>query len=545
MKIAILSDIHGNREAYEAAIAAAEAAGAERFAVLGDIVGYGADPEWCVERTRALAEAGAIVVRGNHDDAIATSASGMNETARIALDWTRNMLPGPSRLFLSRLPLTATVGDILFVHAEGSQPERWNYVLETEDARAHFEANGGAGRFLRPCAQALSVRHAGCRQGDALRAGAAAIPLLARRRWLSVVGSVGQPRDGRPEAAFALYDTDSLDLAFLRAAYDVEAAAQKSWRPACRRGSPIASWRGGELMGTTATHRLTTGSVIDGFTIGELAHRGGMARLWHVTRPDIDFPIVMKVPMIGEGDDPAAIVSFEMEQMILPRLSGPHVPRFVANGDFSTQPYIVMERLPGASLYPMLERLPLPPDEVAALGASIATALSALHRQFVVHLDVKPSNVLFRETGEAVLIDYGLARHTQLPDLMDEEFRLPYGTAPYMAPEQVMGTRSDYRSDLFALGVLLYFFATGKRPFGDPQSLRGLKRRLWRDPLPPRALNAAVSPALQEVILRCLEVNPAARPPTAAQLALELKDLAAVPLTARATRLCATVSSRC
>ncbi|WP_377289732.1 protein kinase [Rhizobium sp. SG2393] len=290
-------------------------------------------------------------------------------------------------------------------------------------------------------------------------------------------------------------------------------------------------------MGTTATHRLTTGSVIDGFTIGELAHRGGMARLWHVTRPDIDFPIVMKVPMIGEGDDPAAIVSFEMEQMILPRLSGPHVPRFVANGDFSTQPYIVMERLPGASLYPMLERLPLPPDEVAALGASIATALSALHRQFVVHLDVKPSNVLFRKTGEAVLIDYGLARHTQLPDLMDEEFRLPYGTAPYMAPEQVMGTRSDYRSDLFALGVLLYFFATGKRPFGDPQSLRGLKRRLWRDPVPPRALNAAVSPALQEVILRCLDVNPAARPPTAAQLALELKDLAAVPLTARATRL--------
>ncbi len=103
MKIAILSDIHGNREAYEAVLAAAQTAGAERFVVLGDIVGYGADPEWCVERTRALAEDGAIVVRGNHDEAIATSASGMNETARIALDWTRNMLPGPSRVFLSRL----------------------------------------------------------------------------------------------------------------------------------------------------------------------------------------------------------------------------------------------------------------------------------------------------------------------------------------------------------------------------------------------------------------------------------------------------------
>lgn len=283
--------------------------------------------------------------------------------------------------------------------------------------------------------------------------------------------------------------------------------------------------------------RLTSGSVIDGFTIGDLAHRGGMSRLWHVTRPDIDFPMVMKVPLIDEGDDPAAIVSFEMEQMILPRLSGPHVPRFVANGDFATRPYIVLERLPGTSLYPMLERLPLPADEVARLGHGIATALCALHRQCVVHLDLKPSNVLFRESGEAVLIDFGLARHTQLPDLMDEEFRLPYGTAPYMAPEQVLGTRSDYRSDLFALGVLMYFFATGKRPFGEPKSMRGLKKRLWRDPHPPRALNAAVPPALQEIILRCLEVNPALRPPTAAQLALELKDLSAVALTARAERL--------
>ncbi len=245
----------------------------------------------------------------------------------------------------------------------------------------------------------------------------------------------------------------------------------------------------------------------------------------------------MKVPVIGEGDDPAAIVGFEMEQMILPRLSGPHVPRFVANGDFATLPYIVMERLPGTSLYPLLERLPLPPEEVVAIGAKVAVALDSLHRQHVVHLDLKPSNVMFRESGEAVLIDYGLARHIHLPDLMDEQFRLPYGTAPYMAPEQVLGTRSDFRSDLFALGVMLYFFSTGERPFGDPQRLKGLKRRLWRDPLPPRARNPAIPPALQEVILRCLEVNPAWRYPSAAQLALDLQDLSAVKLTARAEKM--------
>lgn len=283
--------------------------------------------------------------------------------------------------------------------------------------------------------------------------------------------------------------------------------------------------------------KLHEGDVIDGFTLVSMAHKGGMARLWHVTHPDHDVPMLMKVPELGEGVDPATIVGFEMEQMILPRLSGPHVPRFIANGDFAIHPYIVFEELPGKSLLPVLESLPLPPDQVADLGARIATALDSLHRQKVVHLDIKPSNVMFRENGEAVLIDYGLARHLELPDLMDEQFRLPYGTAPYMAPEQILGHRNDFRSDMFALGALLYFFATNRRPFGDPQRLKGLKRRLWRDPWPPRALNPLVPPALQEVILRCLEIDPARRYPTAAQIAVDLRDLDKVALTPRAAKL--------
>jgi nucleotide-binding universal stress UspA family protein len=282
---------------------------------------------------------------------------------------------------------------------------------------------------------------------------------------------------------------------------------------------------------------LVTGVTIDGFTIGELVHRGGMAALWQVTRPDIAMPMLMKVPILVEGEDPAAIVGFEMEQMILPRLGGPHVPKFIAAGDFAVQPYVVMERVPGPSLLPKLKELPRPADEVATLGAAIATALDDLHRQHVIHLDVKPSNVMLRPTGEAVLIDFGLSHHTQLPDLMQEEFRLPYGTAPYMAPEQVLGVRRDPRSDLFALGVLMSFFATGVRPFGDPQRLRGLKRRLWRDPVPPRQLRPDLPPWLQEMILRCLEVNPAWRYPTAAQLAFDLRHPEQVKLTQRSERL--------
>jgi nucleotide-binding universal stress UspA family protein len=244
----------------------------------------------------------------------------------------------------------------------------------------------------------------------------------------------------------------------------------------------------------------------------------------------------MKVPRIKGGEDPASIVGFEVEQMILPALSGPHVPRFVAKGDFTGQPYIVMERIAGDSLKARFDVAPIPLDEVVTIGSKVATALHDLHRQHVIHLDVKPSNVMLRDTGEAVLVDYGLSRHDRLPDLLEEEFELPMGTGPYMSPEQVQFVRNDPRSDLYALGVMLYHLATGARPFGAPTSVRGLRRRLWQDPAPPRALRPEIPPWLQEVILRCLEVQPARRHQSAAQLAFELQNPDQVVLTARAER---------
>ena len=282
---------------------------------------------------------------------------------------------------------------------------------------------------------------------------------------------------------------------------------------------------------------LEPGALLDGFLLEEILHRGGMATLWRVSRADEPMPMLMKVPIITEGEDPAAIVSFEMEQMILPRVSGVHVPRFVAAGDFGVQPYIVMERIPGKTLLPRLPELPLPYDEVAETGLKIADALDDLHRQHVIHLDVKPSNIMFRPTGEAVLLDFGLSHHDQLPDLMKEEFRVPFGTAPYMSPEQLLGVRNDPRSDLFALGVLLYFFSTGVRPFGESQTMYGMRRRLWRDPIPPRQLKTDYPLWLQEIVLRCLEIQPAWRFPTAAQLAFELSHPGQVKLTKRSERL--------
>jgi eukaryotic-like serine/threonine-protein kinase len=282
---------------------------------------------------------------------------------------------------------------------------------------------------------------------------------------------------------------------------------------------------------------IVEGTQLDGFTVGECVHRGGMATLWTVTHPGITVPLLMKVPRVSEGEDPAAIVSFEMEQMILPRLAGPHVPGCFGTGDFARQAYVVIERIAGQTLYSRINELPIPYEEARLIAGRVATALADLHRQNVIHHDVKPSSIMFRPSGECVLIDFGLSHHNLLPDLLQEEFRLPYGTAPYTAPERLLGVRDDPRSDLFSLGVLLYFFTTGVRPFGESETLGGMRRRLWRDPYPPRQLKPDYPPWLQEIVLRCLEIDPVWRHPTASQLAFDLAHPDQVKLTARSERL--------
>lgn len=279
------------------------------------------------------------------------------------------------------------------------------------------------------------------------------------------------------------------------------------------------------------------GLEIDGFILEEEIYRGGMATVWRVVSPDHKAPICMKIPLILDGDDPGAIVSFEAEQMIMPRLTGPHVPRFYAAGDFAHIPHIVMEHIAGEPLSRIVERAPLSWDEAAAIGAEIARALHAIHRQHVNHLDIKPGNLLVRPDGQIVLIDFGLSRHADLPDLLAEESSLPIGTGTFIAPEQVLGRRTDKRSDIFATGVILYKLATGKYPFGEPEGKAALRERLWKDPVPPRKLVPDLPRVAQEIILRCLSVDPEERYPSAAQLAYELRHPDSVRLGPRADRL--------
>ena len=283
--------------------------------------------------------------------------------------------------------------------------------------------------------------------------------------------------------------------------------------------------------------RLAPGTVIDGFRIGDCLHAGGMGAIHAVTyadgAPDPGFPMVMKRPRLG-SDGAGSIVGYEVEQQMLQAITSAHVPRFIAAGDLTRHPYLVMERIDGRTLDRFLDApAPLAIDTICELGAAIALAAHDLHRQNACHLDLKPANVMIRADGSAVLIDLGLACHAHYPDLLAEETRKAVGSAPWMAPEQVVGVRGDPRSDLFAIGVMLYELATRELPFGEPRTESGLRQRLWMDPVPPRARRPDLPECFQEIVLRCLEPEASDRYPSAAHLAFDLNHPAQVSVTAR------------
>ncbi len=287
------------------------------------------------------------------------------------------------------------------------------------------------------------------------------------------------------------------------------------------------------------------GTLLDGFVIDECMHSGGMAHIYSVHYAsgarDPGFPMVMKVPRMTADDGAENIVSFEVEHQLLQVLTGPHVPRLVAAGDLHNVPYLVMEYVQGKTLDHWLPgsgaaQTPLAYEMLADLGAATAHAVHSLHQQNTCHLDLKPANVLIKPDGTAVLLDFGLSCHAHYPDLLAEELRKAVGSPVWISPEQVVGVRGDPRSDIFAIGVMLYEMATGAVPFGSPVSERGMRLRLWMDPKPPRARRPDLPEWLQEVILRCLEHEAALRYPSAAHLAFDLSHPDQVKITARGKR---------
>jgi len=235
------------------------------------------------------------------------------------------------------------------------------------------------------------------------------------------------------------------------------------------------------------------GKVVDGFLLGKEVHRGGMASLFSATKAGIDVPILLKIPRVGKDQPVESLIGFETELTILRALNSPYVPKYLGAGSMATQPYIAMERVNGRPLEDFIkEGKKFSIEEVIQIGADLAQAVQSLHSQDAIHLDIKPENILLDEHGKLTLIDFGLSHHARFPDLLAEEMRKGVGSAPYVSPEQIVGIREDYRSDIFSIGVIMYELLTGELPFGNPQTMGGLRKRLWAEPFPPRGIRKEI-----------------------------------------------------
>jgi diadenosine tetraphosphatase ApaH/serine/threonine PP2A family protein phosphatase len=226
MRLALLADIHANRLALEACLDHARSRGADRLVFLGDYVGYGAQPPEVLERIMAEADRGAIAVAGNHDRAVADVRDVMTPDAETAMAWTRGQLGPEARDFLASLPLRFEDGPRLYVHASPQTYPPWIYIRDGREARRALEASRAQTIF---CGHThLPALHGLTATGQLVSfdpVPAVPVPLPPHRRWLTVVGAVGQPRDGNPAAAYALLDSATSEITHFRVPYDVQAAA--------------------------------------------------------------------------------------------------------------------------------------------------------------------------------------------------------------------------------------------------------------------------------------------------------------------------------
>jgi predicted phosphodiesterase len=243
MRIAILTDIHGNREAFDAVLDAARRDSVDRFVLLGDLVGYGPDPEYIVEQSARLAEDGAVVIKGNHDEAVSLTKLSMSENARVAMLWTQPRMGRAHRDFLESLPMSHREGERLFVHASASQPAKWTYVNSAAAAAASLGATDAQHTY---CGHTHLPAHFHALPGRApavfVPIANVAVPLSSIRRSVTVIGAVGQPRDGNAAACYGLLDVKEKTVTMRRIPY----AADETLRKIKDYGLP--AWLGMRLL---------------------------------------------------------------------------------------------------------------------------------------------------------------------------------------------------------------------------------------------------------------------------------------------------------
>ena len=268
---------------------------------------------------------------------------------------------------------------------------------------------------------------------------------------------------------------------------------------------------------------LHTGDKLDHYRIEGVAARSGMASIFRAVDERTGQPVAIKIPHPEMEADPVFYDRFRREQEIGQKLDHPGVMKVFPNDDHSRF-YMAMEWVDGRLLrQAMNEQGKFPPERATRIALAIASALEYIHAHGVIHRDLKPENIMIDAEDRIKLIDFGIAANVGSKRLTFSKFSQTMGTPDYISPEQVKGKRGDARSDIYALGVMLYEMLTGKVPFTGANAFVIMNDRLLNNPVPPREIDPSISPQLQEIIYRALERDPAKRYRSAREFAHDLE----------------------
>jgi len=277
---------------------------------------------------------------------------------------------------------------------------------------------------------------------------------------------------------------------------------------------------------------LSPGDFIDHFKIDKVLHSGAMGQVYRAVDMLSDQIVSIKKSFGDILNHPLLYYHFQNEERIGRRLDHPRIVAFLDR--VRSGQYLVLEYIPGKDLRGVFSaNRKLSVETARRFVLQIAEGLDYLHRRDVIHLDIKPENVMVTPDDELKIIDFGLARIKDATDLLAEDFMEPQGTPFYIAPEQLLGCRDDMRSDIYSLGMVFYEMLTGQLPFKRSTHLAKVRARLKADPVPPRYYDPNLAPQIQEIILKSLAKDPGNRYQTVTDLIADLTDYQKVTLRKR------------
>ncbi len=258
------------------------------------------------------------------------------------------------------------------------------------------------------------------------------------------------------------------------------------------------------------------------YEITHLVARGGMAQVYRAVDRQLDRPVALKVLFPELSVDKTFVERFRREAQAAANLSHPNIVPVFDWGEDDGSYFIVMEYVDGRALSAVLkDPEPMPPRQIANIGAGVAAALAFAHRHGVIHRDVKPGNVLITPDGEVKVTDFGIARAVNTEESLTQTGAV-MGTAAYFSPEQAEGKGVDARSDIYSLGVVLYEMAVGRPPFTGDSPVAVASKHVRDQPILPRVANPAVPTALNAIIMKAMAKNPDERYGSAEELRADL-----------------------